>query len=186
MVTRPELAVVLCCGSFHHPHHYQPLIDALRNENFIVECPSLPTMNIPSIIPPMASTLSQSTKFPNGYDDVRTVQSSVYALADAGHRILLVGHSYGGFLATECAIPDLQYRNRQARKEQGGVVGLFYITGAILSKGQSMESFFKPPGEDPPLPPFVARHVRLARLLIIYVPLTRCPSEHTKGPTLFL
>ena len=97
--------------------------------------------------------------WPNGRTDVEVIRREISKLADKGKNVLLVGHGYGGWLATESASPELQQSTRLMEGKVGVVIGIFYISGYILPKGLSIESFFSPQGDASPPPPFATLHV---------------------------
>lgn len=91
----------------------------------------------------------------DGYTDAEAIRQKVETLSDEGKQVILVGHSYGGWVATESATLDLHFRERSKNGRSGGIIGIFYISGYILPVGQSTDSFFSPQGDATPLPPFV-------------------------------
>ncbi|KAL9119005.1 MAG: hypothetical protein Q9187_004439 [Circinaria calcarea] len=163
MATQSQPTIVICSGSFHKPEHYQPLASILEGRGFEVKCPILPTnavsgVSADDISNPEFDAPPPTQGWPDGYSDAEVVRREIEKLADQGKKILLVGHSYGGWLATESAIPELQHQARTKEGKEGGVVGIFYVSGYILPKGQSIDSFFSPQGDATPPPPFVMLH----------------------------
>ncbi|KAI1306953.1 hypothetical protein F5Y03DRAFT_133109 [Xylaria venustula] len=73
-------------------------------------------------------------------------------------RVLLIGRSYGGWVATEAAKPDLQVNNRKAQSHAGGVIGILYIGAFIIPEGESVHSFFQPKDGSFLVPPFDEFH----------------------------
>ena len=162
--TQSPPTIVICLGSFHTPEHYQPLVSTLEGRGFEVKCPILPTNAVSDVSADDTSNavfdaLPPTQGWPDGYSDAKVVKHEIEKLAGEGKKILLVGHSYGGWLATESATPELQYQARTKEGKGGGVVGIFYVSGYILPKGQSIDSFFSPNGDATPPPPFVTLHV---------------------------
>ena len=73
--------------------------------------------------------------------NAEVVRREVSKLADEGKSVLLIGHSYGGWLATQSANPELERQIRVQRGEEGGALGIFFISGHVLPNGQSIGSF---------------------------------------------
>lgn len=65
-------------------------------------------------------------------------------VCDRGRDVLLLGHSSGGWVATEVARPDLQAPARKARGLGGGVVGILYAGAFVIPVGESIHSFVQP------------------------------------------
>ncbi|KAF7587384.1 hypothetical protein BBP40_007350 [Aspergillus hancockii] len=114
--------IVLVHGAWHTPASYQTYIEALQERGFQVHCPHLPTCS--GVSPPTAS-LS---------DDIVCVNNVVQSLVDAGDRVLLLMHSYGGVVGSS-AIDGLSWTERQAAGQPGGVIHLLYLCAYILDAG---------------------------------------------------
>ena len=117
--------IVLVHGAWHTPAAYASFVSALRNRGFTVHCPLLPTCS--GETPPIASLP----------DDVAAVRSTILPLVDAGERVLMVMHSYGGAVGTDAA-EGLYLPDRQAKGHPGGVIHLLYLCAYILPPGGSM------------------------------------------------
>ncbi|KAI0903163.1 alpha/beta-hydrolase [Ustulina deusta] len=77
---------LLVHGSWHKPHLYQPLEQALAARGFALIIPTLPTMG--------------QTATGVGWDaDVELVLEQANALFAEGKEVVLIGHSYGGIPA---------------------------------------------------------------------------------------
>lgn len=155
--------ILICTGSFHVPEHYENLAQRLRAQGFEVIIPALPTMAVSDVTPRDASRINPTPPFggwPNGFTDTDCIKSQLRKLVESGAHVLLVGHSYGGWVATESAVPELRAQTRKANRQKGGVIGIFYLSGYILPVGQSVDSFFSPQGDNTPPPSFVKLYVR--------------------------
>ncbi|TVY43897.1 hypothetical protein LOCC1_G003845 [Lachnellula occidentalis] len=121
--------IVLVHGAWHTPPNYQSYTDALKAQGFKVLTPRLPSSSGKS--PPDAS-------FP---EDVAAVREVVESLVEAGERVLMVMHSYGGAVGTD-AISGLSLAERKAegKKSGGGVIHLFYMCAYILPPGATIWS----------------------------------------------
>lgn len=78
-------------------------------------------------------------------------------LVDQGKRIIVIGHSSGGWSATESAIPALQAKNH--KEGEGGIIGILYMGAFIIPVGESIHSFFQPKDGPAVAPPFMEFHV---------------------------
>lgn len=78
-----------------------------------------------------------------------------------GKKVVLIGHSSGGFTATAAAIPELQAKNRTS--ESGGIIGIFYASGFLVPVGESVHTFFQPKDGSPPvIPPYCNFHASIS------------------------
>ena len=129
MVSSVEPAFLLVHGGFHLPETYAPFLDQLSKAGFIVRCPHLPTNGD---VKPPKSTLQ---------DDVVTVYAAASELADAGHLIVVLAHSYGGLIASQAITEDLY-----AKRGAAGVVGLIYLSAWMIRPGTSLTQLFEKHG----------------------------------------
>lgn len=145
----PRPVVLLIHGAWHTPAHYYPLLHALTVAGFLTLCPQLPTCN--NIVPPPYSLA----------DDVGMVREVALDLADRGHPIIALMHSYGGVVGTE-ALAGLgwharrKYRPNDSEEVEhpvGGVVALVYMASFLLPVGFSLATPFG--GK---LPPFMTEY----------------------------
>ncbi|KAK6068003.1 hypothetical protein SCUP234_11337 [Seiridium cupressi] len=67
----------------------------------------------------------------------------------------MVGHSAGGWVATQAAGPELQAKTQN---DQGGIIGILYVGAFIIPIGESINSFFQPNDGHPVVPPFMTFH----------------------------
>ncbi|MCJ1373600.1 hypothetical protein MMC20_004828 [Loxospora ochrophaea] len=134
--------VILVHGAWHTPPNYQDYISALQERGFTVHCPRLPSCSNAS--PPPASFL----------EDVTCVRGVVEPLVDAGRRVLMVMHSYGGTVGTD-AVQGLDLSARKSESKPGGVVHLLYMCAFILPPGGSIYGVVKEAGFDHLWPAFV-------------------------------
>lgn len=159
------ISVVICTGSFHVSDHYLPFAETLHSKGIEAVCPLLPTNDVCnlSVEDPTNPAFDASPPpggWANGYDDAKVVRNEVEKLLERGKDVLLVAHSYGGWVATEAAAPELQKKSRETQGHSTGVVGIFYAVANVLPKGHSLASFFVPKDQEPgPMPPYVSFHV---------------------------
>ncbi|KAL4982465.1 Alpha/beta hydrolase fold-1 [Aspergillus falconensis] len=160
MTAPRSIAVVICHGSYHSTALYVPFIRALQAEGFEAYCPQRPTcdltkLNVGDINHPDIDREPPSAGYPTDTEDVETIIRLLDQLINKeGRQVLLVGHSSGGWIATQAAIPELQAKPRQAEGKPGGIIGLFYYGAFIIPVGESVHSYFQPK-EGPVIhPPF--------------------------------
>lgn len=117
--------IVLVHGAWHTPANYSSYANALKAQGFKVLTPQLPSCN--------------NSPRPNASftEDVTAVHNVVKSLVEAGERVLMVMHSYGGAVGTD-AISGLTITDRKDAGKKGGVIHLFYICAYILPPGLSV------------------------------------------------
>ncbi len=121
-----EPAVLLVHGGFHLPETYAPFLDDLSRAGFVVRCPRLPTNG--DVRPPKATF----------EDDVKTVRAVTSDLANAGHRIIILAHSYGGLVASEAVTEELYTKQGNA-----GVVRMIYLSAWLIQPRTSLPQLFE-------------------------------------------
>ncbi|KAH8788044.1 Alpha/beta hydrolase fold-1 [Diaporthe sp. PMI_573] len=134
-------AIIIIAGAFTTPESYGKLTSALQSYGYEVHVPRLPTN---SEARPTNAGLGEDTGF---------IRSYVDGLVTAGHRVVAIGHSYGGQVMTN-ALHGLGLEARSSQGLEGGVCSLVYMTGFALPEGKStFEKLaeFGAVGEDVPL-----------------------------------
>ncbi|KAL4918721.1 Alpha/beta hydrolase fold-1 [Aspergillus aurantiobrunneus] len=72
------------------------------------------------------------------YDDVASFKAVLTQLVGGqGKDVIVVGHSYGGVVAS-CAVEGLAKASRKAAGQEGGVIRIMYMAAFALDKGQSL------------------------------------------------
>lgn len=125
-------AIVLVHGGFSHPGVYSSFLSALSQAGFIARCPHLPT--------------SFDEHSPKGCleDDIAAVRKAIIELAQDGHTIIVLAHSWGGFIASEAISPNMYFPAASTSKSEGGIVHLIYLSAWMLEPGTSvMDQFAK-------------------------------------------
>jgi pimeloyl-ACP methyl ester carboxylesterase len=162
------LAVVICHGNYHTPAPYCPLISALQAKGIEAYCPQLPTSDLSmlnvgeDISNPDYDLGPPAAGYPQGEEDVDAVLQVLQPLVEEqGKNVLLIGHSYGGWVATEAARPELQARKRKEQGEGlvGGIIGILYVGAFIIPVGESVHTFFQPKDGSFVQPHFMRFHV---------------------------
>ncbi|KAF3406283.1 hypothetical protein DPV78_001719 [Talaromyces pinophilus] len=159
--------VVICHGSYHTPIPYKPFITALHKQGIEAYCPQLPTSDLqklnvgtsPDGFPDFSSP-PPATGYPQPSDDAVVINKLLDRLIlQEGKKVILLGHSSGGFVATYVARQKYQRKVRQANNLEGGIIGIFYATAFLIPKGQSVHSFFQPKGgSEGIVPPYCRFH----------------------------
>lgn len=115
--------IVFVPGAWHTCDYYKPVISILEAKGFPTA-----TVNLPSV----GGTSSMA-------DDATAFQKVTSKLADDGHQIILVMHSYGGIPGTESA-KGLAWEIRQAEGQPGGIIALVYVSAYLIKEGMSVMS----------------------------------------------
>ena len=121
-----EPAVLLVHGGFHLPETYAPFLNDLSKAGFVVRCPHLPTNG--DVRPPKATF----------EDDVKTVRAVTSDLAIAGHRIIILAHSYGGLVASDAVTEELY-----AKQGSAGVIQMIYLSAWLIQPRTSLTQLFE-------------------------------------------
>ncbi|KAK4233459.1 pyrethroid hydrolase [Achaetomium macrosporum] len=163
MAPPSDLAVVLCHGSYHTPAPYGPLLEALEARGIAAYCPQLPTadlakLNVGDVHDPDFNGQPPSGGYPQGEEDAEAVLDVLKPLVEAGKEVLLVGHSSGGWVATQAAQHDLQAKIRKTKGLAGGVIGILYVGAFVIPLGESIHTFFQPKDGSFVTPPFMTFH----------------------------
>jgi hypothetical protein len=171
MSSPSELAVVICHGSYHSPAPYMPLVDALKAKGIEAYCPQLPTadlskLNVGDVNNPDFDREPPSGGYPQGGEDTEVVNGILNQLINGqGKRVLIIGHSSGGWVATQAATPELQTKVRKSKGQLGGIIGILYMGAFIIPTGESVTSFFQPKDGSFVTPPFMQFHVSSSCLI---------------------
>ncbi|KAI0884108.1 alpha/beta-hydrolase [Annulohypoxylon maeteangense] len=159
-----NLAVVICHGSYHTPAPYHPLIEKLEAEGIDAYCPQLPTadltkLNVGDVDHPDFDRDPPGGGYPQGEADTDVILGVLRPLVnDKGKDVLMIGHSSGGWVATEAAKHELQLKSRKEKGLSGGVIGILYLGAFIVPIGESIHSFFQPKDGSSITPPFMTFH----------------------------
>jgi pimeloyl-ACP methyl ester carboxylesterase len=113
--------IVFVPGAFHTPEYYDGVRSLLEEKGYTTTAVALPSVG---------STASMS-------DDAAAIHAVTSKLADAGHQIVLVMHSYGGIPGTQSA-KDLGFKGRQEAGKPGGIIALVYLAAYLIKEGMSV------------------------------------------------
>lgn len=164
----PNLAIVLCHGSYHTPAPYGPLLDAFNSRGINAYCPQLPTadlakLDVGDVTKPDFDRPPPPEGYPQGEEDTQAVLEVLEPLIEKGKNVLLIAHSSGGWVATEAARPELQAKTGAEKGLSGGLIGIFYMGAFVIPVGESISSFFQPKDGSFVTPPFMTFHVSSRR-----------------------
>jgi len=127
MPSPKQPAVLIVHGAYFLPESWTPFTDVLSGAGFLVRCPRLPTCG--DVRPPKATL----------QDDVTAVRSVATQLANSGHPIIILAHSYGGIVASEAICEDLYAKQPSSPDAtRGGVVHLIYLCAFLVQPGDSL------------------------------------------------
>jgi len=128
LITLPNMsdqkpAILVVHGAYFLPLAWDAFKASLNSAGFQVSVPRLPTCG--DSRPPTA-LLSH---------DVSAVRAAATELISAGHRILVLAHSYGGIVTSEAITPELYASNNGGEK---GVVSLVYLAAWLVQPGDAL------------------------------------------------
>ncbi|TAQ83064.1 hypothetical protein B7494_g8612 [Chlorociboria aeruginascens] len=124
----PPLSILLIPGAFGTPEFYHPLTTAVTLHGL-----SIRALHLPSVL---QNVDHLSAPPPTMHDDAAFIARETEQLADAGHHVLLIAHSYGGVPMTE-SVRGLEKTARLRQGKKGGVVRLAYMTALVVAVGTS-------------------------------------------------
>ncbi|KAJ9244316.1 hypothetical protein DTO169E5_1921 [Paecilomyces variotii] len=125
MADSKKLTIVVIPGAWHVPATYAKLTVALRDAGYEVHIPTLPSVS--NERPPKADL----------YTDTEVAKDFVSKLADGGHTLIVILHSYGGQVGTN-ALAELSLQARSKAGKIGGVAHLIYMCATVSLEGGSM------------------------------------------------
>jgi pimeloyl-ACP methyl ester carboxylesterase len=142
-----------------------PLVDALKAEGIDAYCPQLPTsdltkLNVGDVNRPDFDLGPPDEGYPQGEQDAEVILSVLKPLVEEqGKTVILLGHSAGGWTATQAAKKEFQAKERAKQGLTGGIIGILYVGAFIIPVGDSIHSFFQPKDGTAVVPPFMKFHV---------------------------
>jgi pimeloyl-ACP methyl ester carboxylesterase len=142
-----------------------PLVDALKAQGIDAYCPQLPTsdlakLNVGDVDRPDFDLGPPAGGYPQGEQDAEVILSILKPLIEEqGKSVILLGHSAGGWVATQAAQKELHAKERVKQELPGGIVGILYVGAFIIPVGESIHSFFQPKDGTAVVPPFMKFHV---------------------------
>lgn len=128
-MSTPKPTLFLVPGAWHPNTCFAPLSAQLTAAGFPIHLASLASLN--PISPATNATCSA---------DVLALQAQLLPIIDKGIEVVVVCHSYGGIPGGGAAA-GLSKKDRAARNEKGGVLGLIYLTSFVVPEGVSLVQF---------------------------------------------
>ncbi|KAH8700115.1 Alpha/Beta hydrolase protein [Talaromyces proteolyticus] len=123
-------SIVIIPGSFTGPDIYSNFASLLRGRGYEVIVGILQSAN--RTRPEKAATLQEDAAYFRGVAET---------LASQGKDVVVVGHSYGGVVATE-SVKGVIKTEREAHGKAGGVVRVVYLVSVVADIGQgNFEAF---------------------------------------------
>ena len=125
MVT-PHPSFLVVPGGWHQPEAYEKLVKSLNKAGYSAKVTSLPSCDTQD---PQNATCTA---------DAKAVRKEILRSIDDGENdLVVVCHSYGGVPGGGAAY-GLSKTARAKEKKKGGVVGLIYVAGLVVSENTSL------------------------------------------------
>jgi len=124
MSTSQKPTVVCVPGGWHSPDCYDTVRQQLSERGYPTVPVSLPCVGAE----PPTKDLS---------DDATHLRTVLTEIADQGKSIILIAHSYGGFVAGS-AVEGLGFTQRLEDGKKGGIIRLIYLAAFATHKGTSL------------------------------------------------
>ncbi|KAJ5798416.1 uncharacterized protein N7503_007712 [Penicillium pulvis] len=115
-------------GAWHNPDCYDSIVSRLEAVDYKTKKVHLPTVG------PLTHYLDFD-------EDVAHIRAQIEQAVNAGQKVVVVVHSYGGVPSNE-AIQGLDINTRQKMGLTGGVTHLFFCCSFVIAEGQSLISAF--------------------------------------------
>lgn len=120
----PKPSIIIIPGSFSGPDLYTTLGSQLEGQGYEV---FVGTLQSASRTPPKkGATMKEDAAYFRGIAEL---------LASQGKDVVVLGHSYGGIVATEC-VKGVTKTEREAQGKTGGVVKVLYLASVVGDVGQ--------------------------------------------------
>lgn len=129
VISTPQPHVLIIPGAWHPASTMASFADALEAAGFAA-----------TVVP----TRSVGTRDVTLQDDEAQAKALLQPLLDDGKDVIVLGHSYGGFVITGL-IAGLDKRGREAQGLGGGILGVIYLSAFIPIEG---ETTFEPAGRN--------------------------------------
>ncbi|KFY45988.1 hypothetical protein V494_00668 [Pseudogymnoascus sp. VKM F-4513 (FW-928)] len=128
-MSTPKPTLFLVPGAWHPNTCFAPLSALLTTAGYPVHLATLPSLN-PT--PPAADATCTA--------DALSLRAQLLPIIEEGKDVVVVCHSYGGIPAGGAA-RGLAKKEREARNEKGGVLGLIYLSSFVVPEGASVVQF---------------------------------------------
>ncbi|CEL08550.1 hypothetical protein ASPCAL11699 [Aspergillus calidoustus] len=126
----PSCAIFIVHGAYFQPPAWSSFITRLEESSFTVKCPAL------------SSCGTNPAHHPTGTleNDIHAVRTAAQKLIDAGHKIIVLAHSYGGIVASEVITPDLYGTSNPTGT---GVTSLILLSAFLIHPENSWPGLFE-------------------------------------------
>lgn len=132
MTTSSKPCVVLVHGSWHQPRHWEPISERLGAAGYDVVAVDLPS----------CSGVAMDDA---AVQDITAIRKAIENFTAAGRDVVVVMHSYGGFVGSEAIGEYMEARNAEeaatastgTASPRGKIVHLVYVAAMILERGVS-------------------------------------------------
>lgn len=121
-------SVLLIPGASGLPEIYDGVINPVAAQGYEIRALHLPTVGL--------KTGPREGTPPTLYDDASFVAKETEKLVDQGKDVILIAHSYGGVVLSQCT-KGLGKAERKAQGKKGGIVRLAYMTCLVPDVGQT-------------------------------------------------
>ncbi|OTB00613.1 hypothetical protein M426DRAFT_65562 [Hypoxylon sp. CI-4A] len=138
----PGLSLVIIPAASALPLFYDIVVEGVSRHGYDIKALHIPSVGL--------VTGARPGEPPDMYEDAAFISAHVTDLADAGHDVLLITHSYGGTPATE-SVQGLSKNERLKQGKDGGIVGIAYMTSLVPELGHpaSSNTGTAPEGQQP-------------------------------------
>ncbi|KAI1130614.1 Alpha/Beta hydrolase protein [Nemania abortiva] len=123
-MTSSKPTVLFCPGGFHLPWVFDSVRGILSSRGFPTEATAL-------------LTVGATDRTIGMHDDAKNLRSVIEKMAEDGKEIILVGHSYGGLVASN-AVEGLGVKQRAAEGKQGGILVIIYLSATVIPAGANL------------------------------------------------
>ncbi|KAI0401720.1 Alpha/beta hydrolase fold-1 [Xylaria palmicola] len=111
-------------GAWHSPWVFDHVRDLLSARGFETEASSL-------------ATVGAADPRVGVFDDAAGMRSALASLADEGKEVVVVAHSYGGFVASH-AVDGLGAKQRASTGLRGGILMILYLAAFVIPPGTDL------------------------------------------------
>lgn len=139
--------VLFIHGNWHTPAHFAPVRYVFQQAGYPISCPALSN--------------TQSDISLGLFEDARVIEDELTRLIEEeGKDVVVIGHSYGGVIATQAGKQKFSKKERQKNGKAGGILRLMYMCAFLVAEGESLlNGMGIRDGE--PMPPFLTVDVRI-------------------------
>lgn len=121
-----NVTAVIAHGAFQTQWHYQPFLDAIKQNT-----------DIDRIVVPQQSSSGASPPEDSFAQDVKLLHDTVASELQSGRDVLLICHSYGGIPGCE-ALANLHNPDGSSAGKAGKVLGVIFVSAFVAEAGQSL------------------------------------------------